>query len=87
MDPPGRNEFDQSSPELLQDKQSTSVNEVSQNLSPSPEDLRNYDWQLLQEHYTDAMEIHGAAEEDLRAQISKLLEVLYLKNPIRKNTR
>ncbi|KAF7593876.1 hypothetical protein BBP40_010687 [Aspergillus hancockii] len=74
MDPAGRNGFNQYSPGLPQDK-NTRVNVVSQNVSPSPEDLRNYDWEHLEEHYTNAMKIHGVAEEDLRAQISKLLEV------------
>lgn len=39
------------------------------------EDLKNYDWEQLQERYLDLMEQHGRTEEQLQAQISNLLEV------------
>ncbi|PLB33980.1 uncharacterized protein BDW47DRAFT_113056 [Aspergillus candidus] len=39
------------------------------------EDLKNYDWEQLQERYLDLMEKHGETEEQLQAQISDLLEI------------
>lgn len=39
------------------------------------EDLRDYNWEQLQEKYATAMEDHGRSEENLRAQTAKLLEV------------
>lgn len=41
----------------------------------STDDLSDCDWQQLEERYTKAMEEHGKSEEELRDQISKLLEV------------
>lgn len=41
----------------------------------STDDLSDCDWQKLEERYTKAMEEHGKSEEELRDQISKLLEV------------
>ncbi|PLN75516.1 hypothetical protein BDW42DRAFT_37510 [Aspergillus taichungensis] len=41
----------------------------------SLEDLKNYDWEQLQERYLDLMEKHGETEEQLQAQISNLLEI------------
>ena len=75
MDAADKNDSTEYLPQLLQQKRSISVYEVPRNLTPSSEDLKNYDWGHLQEHYANAMEKHGRAEEDLRAQISKLLEV------------
>ncbi|KAE8314105.1 hypothetical protein RU639_005333 [Aspergillus parasiticus] len=75
MDPADKNDSTQYSPQMLQRKRSISVYEVPRNLTPSFEGLKDYDWGRLQEHYANAMEKHGTAEEDLRAQISKLLEV------------
>ncbi|OGM39954.1 hypothetical protein ABOM_011261 [Aspergillus bombycis] len=75
MDPADKNDSTQYLPQLLRQKRSTGVYEVPRNLTPSSEDLTNHDWERLQEAYTNAMEKHGTAEEDLRAQISKLLEV------------
>ena len=40
-------------------------------------DLKNYDWEQLQERYLDLMEKHGETEEQLQAQISNLLEVYW----------
>lgn len=39
------------------------------------QDLEQYDWDQLQEKYTDAMDEHSRAEEDLRAETARLLEV------------
>ncbi|UDD65360.1 hypothetical protein AFCA_012543 [Aspergillus flavus] len=75
MDTADKNDSTQYSPQMLQGKRSISVYEVPGNLTPSFEGLKDYDWGRLQEHYANAMEKHGTAEEDLRAQISKLLEV------------
>ncbi|KAE8376190.1 hypothetical protein BDV26DRAFT_294322 [Aspergillus bertholletiae] len=75
MNPADKNDFTQCSPQLLQQKRKISVYEDPRNLMLSSEDLLNYDWGRLQEHYASTMEKHGTAEEDLRAQISKLLEV------------
>ncbi|KAJ6013271.1 hypothetical protein N7540_007862 [Penicillium herquei] len=36
--------------------------------------LEQYDWDQLQEKYTDAMDEHSRVEEDLRAQTTNLLE-------------
>lgn len=83
MDPADKNDSTQYSSQLLQQKRSISVYEVPRNLTPSSESLKNYDWERLQEHYANAMEKHGTAEEDLRAQTSKLLEVS-LSYPLRK---
>lgn len=41
--------------------------------------LDNYDWDQLQEKYTDAMDEHSRVEEDLRAQTTKLLDVRTLR--------
>ncbi|KAJ5727108.1 hypothetical protein N7493_004928 [Penicillium malachiteum] len=37
--------------------------------------LEQYDWDKLQEKYTDAMDEHSRVEEDLRAQTTNLLDV------------
>ncbi|KAE8350580.1 hypothetical protein BDV28DRAFT_138836 [Aspergillus coremiiformis] len=74
MDPTG-NDSTQCSLQSLQPKQRISVDQFPQNLILSSEELKGYDWEHLQEQYTKAMETHGAAEEDLRVQTSKLLEV------------
>ncbi|KAJ5088158.1 hypothetical protein N7456_011774 [Penicillium angulare] len=36
--------------------------------------LEQYDWSQLQEKYTDAMDEHSRAEEDIRAETAKLME-------------
>ncbi|KAE8320847.1 hypothetical protein BDV39DRAFT_187072 [Aspergillus sergii] len=84
MDPADKNDSTQYSPQMLQRKRSIGVYEIPRNLTPSFEGLKDYDWSRLQEHYANAMEKHGTAEEDLRAQISKLLEV-YSPYPLRKD--
>lgn len=38
--------------------------------------LEQYDWDQLQEKYADAMDEHSRVEEDLRAETTKLLEVM-----------
>lgn len=42
------------------------------------EKLRDCDWEQLEEKYAKAMEEHGKSEEELRAQVAKLLEVIPL---------
>ncbi|KAJ5147700.1 hypothetical protein N7526_001052 [Penicillium atrosanguineum] len=37
--------------------------------------LEEFDWEQLQEKYTDAMNEHSRVEEDLRVETAKLLEV------------
>ena len=44
-------------------------------IQQSTEDLSGCDWRQLEERYKKAMEEHGKSEEELRGQISKLLEV------------
>ncbi|BCR90831.1 uncharacterized protein ACHE_60717A [Aspergillus chevalieri] len=39
------------------------------------EKLRDCDWEQLEEKYAKAMEEHGKSEEELRAQVAKLLEI------------
>lgn len=39
-------------------------------------ELRDCDWEQLEEKYAKAMEYHGKSEEELRAQVAKLLEVI-----------
>ncbi|OJJ88909.1 uncharacterized protein ASPGLDRAFT_116755 [Aspergillus glaucus CBS 516.65] len=39
------------------------------------EELRDSDWEQLEEKYAKAMEEHGKSEEELQAQVAKLLEV------------
>lgn len=75
MDPTGKIDSSQCSPQLFRIKESISVYEAPRSLCPSSEDLQDYDWEHLQETYTKTMEKHGTVEEDLRAQISRLLEV------------
>lgn len=41
------------------------------------ENLRDCDWEQLEERYAQVMEEHGKSEEELRGQISKLLEVSF----------
>lgn len=38
--------------------------------------LAEYDWDQLQEKYTDAMDEHSRVEEELRAETARLLEVI-----------
>lgn len=40
------------------------------------EELRDCSWEQLEEKYAKAMEEHGKSEEELRAQVAKLLEVI-----------
>lgn len=42
------------------------------------EELRDSDWEQLEEKYAKAMEEHGKSEEELRAQVARLLEVILL---------
>jgi len=42
------------------------------------EELRDCDWEQLEEKYAKTMEEHGKSEEELRAQVAKLLEVILL---------
>lgn len=56
----------------------TSQPRTSVNLRQFTEDLRDCNWEQLEERYGKAMEEHGKSEEELRAQITKLLEVIYL---------
>lgn len=39
------------------------------------QELEQYDWDQLQEKYTDAMDEHSRTEEGLRVETTKLLEV------------
>ncbi|KAJ5286888.1 hypothetical protein N7478_002574, partial [Penicillium angulare] len=38
------------------------------------QDLQQYDWIQLQEKYTDAMDEHSRAEENIRSETARLLE-------------
>lgn len=49
--------------------------EASQDMQQLAEDLRDCDWEQLEEKYAKAMEEHGTTEEELRTQTAKLLEV------------
>lgn len=42
------------------------------------EEIQHYDWDQLQEKYAATMEEHSRAEEDLRGETAKLLEVCHL---------
>ncbi|KAE8147561.1 hypothetical protein BDV25DRAFT_30525 [Aspergillus avenaceus] len=64
------------SPSILPlDQGSTRLGDAPGGWSVSPNELKSCSWELLQEQFACAMEKHGNAEEDLRGQISKLLEV------------
>lgn len=56
----------------------SSQDEASQDMQQLAEDLRDCDWEQLEEKYAKAMEEHGTTEEELRTQTAKLLEVNYL---------
>lgn len=56
----------------------SSQDEASQDMQQLAEDLRDCDWEQLEEKYAKAMEEHGTTEEELRTQAAKLLEVNYL---------
>lgn len=53
----------------------SSQDQASQNMEQLAEDLRDCDWEQLEEKYAKAMEEHGATEDELRSQTAKLLEV------------
>lgn len=46
-------------------------------LPSQTQDLGNFDWEQLQGKYNDAMAEHCQVEENLRIEISKLLEVSF----------
>lgn len=56
----------------------TCQHRASGNLRQLTKDLRDCDWEQLEQRYGKAMEEHGKSEEELRAQVTKLLEVIYL---------
>lgn len=60
--------FDQNSPEASQ--------RTSQHIGTLTGELETCDWDQLHKNYAQAMEEHGATESELRARISKLLEVV-----------
>lgn len=62
------------SPKLAQ-ASGASQNTLSECTQQLTEKLRDCDWEQLEERYAKAMEEHGKSEEELRDQISKLLEV------------
>ncbi|KAK1141929.1 hypothetical protein N8T08_008342 [Aspergillus melleus] len=41
----------------------------------STEELESLDWEQLHQNFAHAMEEHGQTEDELRARISKLLEI------------
>lgn len=46
------------------------------NLLCSSQDLADYDWERLQEKFSEAMEEHAQVERDLQEQTTQLLKVL-----------
>ena len=62
-------------PTKLTTESGSSKDKTSQDMQQLAEDLRDCDWEQLEEKYAKAMEGHGTTEEELRAQTAKLLEV------------
>ena len=62
-------------PTKLTAESGSSQDKTSQHMQQLAEDLRDCDWEQLEEKYAKAMEEHGTTEEELRAQTAKLLEV------------
>lgn len=62
-------------PTKLTSGSGSSQDGTPQDMQQLAEDLRDCDWEQLEEKYAKAMEEHGTTEEELRAQTAKLLEV------------
>lgn len=69
---------DSYSPRLAPRSCSTGQQVDSQQTQQLMEELRNCGWEQLEEKYAKTMEEHGKSEDELRAQVAKLLEVILL---------
>ncbi|KAJ5779061.1 hypothetical protein N7457_006781 [Penicillium paradoxum] len=72
---PGSGSSQSKSPQSPIESAAIPVHDEFPPVSHLTQDLENYTWEQLQGKYADVMEEHCRVEENLRVEISKLLEV------------